>query len=75
MTIRLQRILLPIDFSNYLATATKYACELAARFDAELHVVHTLSTEARHIGGLVCSSDEASLMGVKRRGQIVQPMT
>ena len=42
MTIRLQRILLPTDFSNYSATATKYACELATRFDAELHLLHSL---------------------------------
>lgn len=44
MTIRLQRILLPTDFSDYSATATKYACELATRFDAEIHLVHTLET-------------------------------
>ena len=42
MTIRIQKILLPTDFSSYSAVATKYACELAARFDAELHVVHAL---------------------------------
>jgi nucleotide-binding universal stress UspA family protein len=42
MTIRLQKILLPTDFSTYSATATKYACELAAKFDAELHLLHTL---------------------------------
>src|SRR5580693_8388189 len=42
MTIRLQRILLPTDFSDHSAAATKYACELAAKFDAELHVLHTL---------------------------------
>ena len=44
MTIRLQRILLPTDFSKYSATATSYACELATRFDAELHVLHTLES-------------------------------
>src|ERR1017187_840791 len=44
MTIRLQKILLPTDFSNYSAAATKYACELAAKFDAELHILHTLET-------------------------------
>jgi universal stress protein A len=44
MTIRLQRILLPTDFSNYSAAATKYACELATKFDAELHLLHTLET-------------------------------
>lgn len=42
MTIRLQRILLPTDFSEYSSTATKYACELATKFDAELHLLHTL---------------------------------
>src|SRR5271168_656846 len=42
MTIRLQKILLPTDFSNYLTAATKYACELATKFDAELHLLHTL---------------------------------
>jgi nucleotide-binding universal stress UspA family protein len=44
MTLRLQRILLPTDFSDYSAVATKYACELATKFDAELHVLHTLET-------------------------------
>ena len=44
MTIRIQKILLPTDFSTYSATATKYACELATKFDAELHLLHTLET-------------------------------
>jgi universal stress protein A len=42
MTIQLQKILLPTDFSDYSAAATKYACELATRFDADLHLLHTL---------------------------------
>jgi len=42
MTLRLQRILLPTDFSDYSAAAKSYACELAARFGAELHLLHTL---------------------------------
>jgi nucleotide-binding universal stress UspA family protein len=42
MTIRLQRILLPTDFSKYSAVATEYACELATRFGAELHLLHSL---------------------------------
>ena len=44
MTIRLRRILLPTDFSNDSAAATNYACELATKFDAELHLLHTLET-------------------------------
>ena len=42
MAIRLQKILLTTDFSDYSASATKYACELATKFDAELHLLHTL---------------------------------
>ena len=42
MAIDIKRILLPTDFSSYSATATKYACELATKFDAELHLLHTL---------------------------------
>jgi nucleotide-binding universal stress UspA family protein len=40
----LSPIMLPTDFSKYAATATIYACELATRFDAELHLLHTLET-------------------------------
>lgn len=42
MAIKIKRILLPTDFSSYSATATKYACELVTKFDAELHLLHTL---------------------------------
>jgi len=42
--MRLQKILLPTDFSNYSAAATKYACELATKFDAELHLLHALES-------------------------------
>jgi len=42
MTIVIQRILLPADFSSHSASATKYACELATKFEAELHLLHVL---------------------------------
>jgi len=42
MSIRIQRILLPTDFSAFSSTATKYACELATKFAAELHLLHAL---------------------------------
>ncbi len=42
MNIRIQKILLPTDFSKDSIGATKYACELATQFDAELHLLHTL---------------------------------
>lgn len=51
MTIRIQKILLPTDFSTYSAAATKYACELATKFDAELHLLHTLETHLSQTPG------------------------
>jgi universal stress protein A len=42
--IRLSRILLPTDFSQYSSEATKYACAFAEKFDAELHLLHVLET-------------------------------
>lgn len=47
MTIRIQRILLPTDFSANSVIATEYACELAEKFNAEIHLLHTL--EFHHI--------------------------
>ena len=38
--ISLHRFLLPTDFSEHSAAATKYACGLADAFDSELHVLH-----------------------------------
>ena len=42
MTLQLKKILLPTDFSKYSAAAESYACEFAAKFGAELHLLHTL---------------------------------
>lgn len=42
MTISIQKILLPTDFSEYSQCAVKYACELAEKFGSELHLVHVL---------------------------------
>lgn len=42
MTIRLRKIMVPTDFSPYSAAAKSYACELAVKFGAELHLLHTL---------------------------------
>ncbi len=40
--IELKKILVPTDFSDYSKFALKYACELAGRFEADLHVLHVL---------------------------------
>src|SRR5262245_29857484 len=40
--IRLKKILFPTDFSECSRRAREYACALAERFQAELHVLHVL---------------------------------
>ena len=53
--IRLQRILLPTDFSEFSAEARKYACALAEQFEAELHLLHVVdevSVVAPEYGGV-----------------------
>lgn len=40
--IDLKRVLFATDFSDLAETAQDYACEFAARFGAELHVLHVL---------------------------------
>lgn len=42
MTNRVERILLPTDFSDTAAFAMDYACELASAFGAALHVIHVV---------------------------------
>ncbi len=41
--INFERILAPTDFSSHSEEALRYACALAERFGAELHVLHVLS--------------------------------
>ncbi len=40
--IKLDRILIPTDFSDCSERARTYACELAKRFTAELHLLHVV---------------------------------
>jgi nucleotide-binding universal stress UspA family protein len=44
--IKLKRILLPTDFSEYSAAARQYACEFTDQFHAELHVLHVIQDMA-----------------------------
>jgi universal stress protein A len=41
--IEIKRILAPTDFSPHSQRAVRYACALAEKFGAELHLVHVLS--------------------------------
>lgn len=40
--IEIRRILVPSDFSKFSESALRYGCELAHRFEAELHVLHVV---------------------------------
>lgn len=42
--IRLNRILIPTDFSPLAAHALRYACDLAGTYRAELHVLHVVTS-------------------------------
>lgn len=42
--IILKKILVPTDFSEHSTNAVRYGAELAARFGAELHLIHVVET-------------------------------
>lgn len=42
--ITLKRILVPTDFSEHSDSAMRYGAELAAKFGAELHLLHAIET-------------------------------
>ena len=44
--IKLDRSLVPTDFSDFSKPALTYGCAMAARFDAELHLLHVVPDPA-----------------------------
>ncbi len=42
---KLERILVPTDFSDNSKAALAKACQLAEKFDAEIHVLHVIKTD------------------------------
>lgn len=40
--LRLDKILVPTDFSDFSRPALDYGCELAARFESELHLLNAI---------------------------------
>ncbi len=44
--IKLDRILVPTDFSDFSRPAMQYGCAMAARFGAELHLLHIVPDPA-----------------------------
>lgn len=68
--IRLQKILVPVDFSEFSRRAVGYACELANQFHSEVHVLHVVEPAptvfAEGVAVLQESDDEIS-QAVERR--------
>lgn len=48
--LQIHRILAPTDFSRHADGAVRYACGLAERFGAELHLLHVLSEVILPVG-------------------------
>ena len=44
--IKLDRILVPTDFSEFSRPAMQHGCAIAARFGAELHLLHVVPDPA-----------------------------
>jgi len=44
--LRIKRILVPCDFSPFSDAAASQACELAKKFDAELHLLDVVAPPA-----------------------------
>jgi nucleotide-binding universal stress UspA family protein len=44
--IKLRRVLVPTDFSDFSKPALAYGCAMAARFNAELHLLHVVPDPA-----------------------------
>lgn len=40
--MRIRKILLPLDYSEWAAEATQIACDLARQYGAELHLLHVI---------------------------------
>ena len=45
MNVKIHRILFPTDFSPSAQQAQNYACDLAVKFSAELHVLHVVADQ------------------------------
>jgi nucleotide-binding universal stress UspA family protein len=60
--VKLKQILLPTDFSDYAAEATKYACAFADQFAAHLHVLHVLPDLATHLPAFGMGLDFSELV-------------
>ena len=58
--ITLKKILVPTDFSKHSDQAMRYGAELAAKFGAELHLLHAIETMPYTFGEGACFPPETA---------------
>lgn len=79
--IQIKQILLPTDFSECSAEATKYACSLAEQFQAELHLLHVVeqlgSTISEAVTEMASAFEDylevAEAKALSKLGQVLDP--
>lgn len=57
--IQLNKILVPTDFSDFGKPAIAYACAIAARFEAELHLLNVVPDQAMLVPEVAAFSPES----------------
>jgi nucleotide-binding universal stress UspA family protein len=67
--VELHRILLPTDLSEHSAAATPYACSLAERFGAELHLLYVFEqhTGSTYVPGLPLPAADSDMQQLKQQ--------
>ncbi|MEW6733974.1 MAG: universal stress protein [Acidobacteriota bacterium] len=68
--IKLKRVLVPYDFSDYSELALSYALSLAQEYQAELHILHVLPEQLQHTW---YPHDESTYHQIMRRLQYAVP--
>jgi nucleotide-binding universal stress UspA family protein len=67
--IELKRILLPTDLSEFAGAATGYACAIAERFDAELHLLYVFEryTGSTYVPGIALPQAKSEIELLKQQ--------
>ena len=76
MTPDIKRILVPLDFSVNSTRALDYACGLAAKFDAAIHLVHVCEVPSMITGSMdayaLAYTDWSQRLGAEAEAQLVR---
>lgn len=78
--IQLNRVLIPTDFSNFSSPAMQYGLAIAARFDAEVHLLHVVPDPAMlvpeaaafSVESMQAQSDQLKEEAMKALGKLPQ---